>query len=116
MRVEGRAALVTGGGRLALTVSVCPRTWCRSRSGSGAIRTSSGVGRGAGAASAASAAARTTSGGMGAVSAVGDAGAATRLQEYLLAPATQAAIRAFRYPELDQQVWWPAGRHNESRE
>jgi tungstate transport system substrate-binding protein len=45
-----------------------------------------------------------------------NASAATRLQEYLLAPTTQAAVRAFRYPELDQQVWWPAGRHNESRE
>jgi tungstate transport system substrate-binding protein len=45
-----------------------------------------------------------------------NASAATRLQEYLLAPATQAAVRAFRYPDFDQQVWWPAGRHNESRE
>jgi tungstate transport system substrate-binding protein len=45
-----------------------------------------------------------------------NANAATRLQDYLLAPATQAAIRAFRYREFDQQVWWPAGRHNESRE
>jgi len=32
--------------------------------------------------------------------------------EFLLAPATQARISAFRYPELPEQVWWPAGRHN----
>ena len=38
------------------------------------------------------------------------------LEEYLLAPATQARIRAFRYPDFDQQVWWPAGRHNSARE
>ena len=34
-------------------------------------------------------------------------------QQYLLAPATQALIRAFRLPGIDQQIWWPAGRNNE---
>jgi len=42
--------------------------------------------------------------------------AANAFQSYLLAPATQAKIRAFRYPELSQQVWWPAGRHNNAHE
>jgi len=37
-------------------------------------------------------------------------------QTYLIAPATQAQIRAFRYPDFDQQAWWPAGRHNNARE
>ena len=37
-------------------------------------------------------------------------------QKYLIAPATQAQIRAFRYPDFDQQAWWPAGRHNSARE
>lgn len=37
---------------------------------------------------------------------------AQALQTYLMAPATQARIRAFRYPGLDHQGWWPAGRHN----
>lgn len=36
----------------------------------------------------------------------------TAFQQYLLAPATQARIRAFRLPGIDQQIWWPAGRHN----
>jgi tungstate transport system substrate-binding protein len=36
------------------------------------------------------------------------------LQQYLLAPATQARIRAFRLPGIDQQIWWPAGRTNAS--
>ncbi|MDQ4000083.1 MAG: substrate-binding domain-containing protein [Actinomycetota bacterium] len=35
-------------------------------------------------------------------------------QQYLLAPATQARIRAFRLPGIDQQIWWPAGRTNAS--
>jgi tungstate transport system substrate-binding protein len=35
-------------------------------------------------------------------------------QQYLLAPGTQARIRAFRLPGIDQQIWWPAGRNNES--
>ena len=33
-------------------------------------------------------------------------------QKYLLDPATQARIRAFRLPGIDQQIWWPAGRNN----
>jgi tungstate transport system substrate-binding protein len=43
-------------------------------------------------------------------------GGADAFQAFLLAPATQAKISAFRYPDLDQQVWWPAGRHNNARE
>src|SRR5215208_4813979 len=35
-------------------------------------------------------------------------------QQYLLAPATQARIRAFRLPGISQQIWWPAGRNNAS--
>ena len=42
--------------------------------------------------------------------------AAKSFEEFLLAPATQAWIAAFRYPEFDQQVWWPAGRHNSARD
>jgi tungstate transport system substrate-binding protein len=38
----------------------------------------------------------------------------TAFQHYLLAPATQAQIRAFRLPGIDQQIWWPAGRTNAS--
>ena len=49
------------------------------------------------------------------VNAVNSAGAEA-FQAFLLAPATQAKIAAFRYPELNQQVWWPAGRHNSARE
>jgi tungstate transport system substrate-binding protein len=49
------------------------------------------------------------------VSGVNDGGA-DAFQKYLLAPATQARIAAFRYPDLNQQVWWPAGRHNSARE
>jgi tungstate transport system substrate-binding protein len=41
---------------------------------------------------------------------------ARAFQNYLIAPATQAQIRAFRYPDFDQQAWWPAGRHNSARE
>jgi tungstate transport system substrate-binding protein len=44
------------------------------------------------------------------------ADAAQTFERYLLAPAIQARIRAFRYPDLDLQVWWPAGRHNNARE
>ncbi len=36
----------------------------------------------------------------------------TAFQQYLLAPTTQARIRAFRLPGIDQQIWWPAGRNN----
>ena len=39
---------------------------------------------------------------------------ATAFQQYLLAPATQARVRAFRLPGIDQQIWWPAGRTNPS--
>ena len=49
------------------------------------------------------------------VSGVNAAGAEAFLR-FLLEPATQAAIRAFRYPALDQQVWWPAGRHNQPQD
>lgn len=38
----------------------------------------------------------------------------TAFQQYLLAPTTQARIRAFRLPGIDQQIWWPAGRNNAS--
>lgn len=41
---------------------------------------------------------------------------AKAFEKYLISPATQARIRAFRYPDLDQQVWWPAGRHNSAKE
>jgi tungstate transport system substrate-binding protein len=49
------------------------------------------------------------------VTGVNDTGAEA-FQRFLLAPATQARIAAFRYPDLNQQVWWPAGRHNSARE
>ena len=49
------------------------------------------------------------------VSGVNDAGAEA-FQNFLLAPSIQARISAFRYPELDQQVWWPAGHHNNAQE
>ena len=41
---------------------------------------------------------------------------AKAFQDFLIAPATQARIRAFRYPDFDQQSWWPAGRHNNAQE
>jgi tungstate transport system substrate-binding protein len=37
---------------------------------------------------------------------------AEAFQQYLLQPATQARIRAFRLPGIDEQIWWPAGRNN----
>lgn len=37
---------------------------------------------------------------------------ATALQQFLLEPATQAHVRSFRYPGREEQLWWPAGRHN----
>jgi tungstate transport system substrate-binding protein len=37
---------------------------------------------------------------------------AMALQQFLLTPAMQAHIRGFRYPGRDEQLWWPAGRHN----
>jgi tungstate transport system substrate-binding protein len=49
------------------------------------------------------------------VSGVNDGGASA-FQTFLLAPSTQAHISAFRYPDLNQQVWWPAGRHNNAQE
>jgi tungstate transport system substrate-binding protein len=45
-----------------------------------------------------------------------NADGAKAFQEFLIAPATQARIRAFRYPDFDQQAWWPAGRHNSAHE
>lgn len=36
---------------------------------------------------------------------------ATALQEYLVTPAVQARVRAYRYPGLPQQFWWPAAQH-----
>lgn len=37
---------------------------------------------------------------------------ARSLERFLIAPETQARIRAFRVPGFDGQVWWPAGRNN----
>ena len=37
---------------------------------------------------------------------------ARALERFLIAPQTQARIRAFRVPGFDGQVWWPAGRNN----
>jgi tungstate transport system substrate-binding protein len=45
-----------------------------------------------------------------------NADGAKSFQDYLLAPATQARIREFRYPDFDRQAWWPAGRHNAAQE
>jgi ABC-type tungstate transport system permease subunit len=33
---------------------------------------------------------------------------ASAFEQYLLEPRTEARIRAFRYPGIDQQIWWPA--------
>jgi tungstate transport system substrate-binding protein len=44
---------------------------------------------------------------------VNEAGALA-FQQYLLAPGTQARMRAVRVAGIDQQVWWPAGRSNET--
>ncbi len=49
------------------------------------------------------------------VAGVNDSGAGA-FQAFLLAPATQAKVAAFRYVDLKEQVWWPAGRHNSARE
>jgi tungstate transport system substrate-binding protein len=49
------------------------------------------------------------------VNGVNDAGA-DAFQTFLLISSTQARISAFRYPDLDRQVWWPAGRHNNAQE
>lgn len=37
---------------------------------------------------------------------------AKALEKYLIAPSTQARIRAFRYPGLDHALWWPSARDN----
>jgi ABC-type tungstate transport system permease subunit len=37
---------------------------------------------------------------------------AKALERFLIAPETQARIRAFRVPGFDGPVWWPAGRNN----
>jgi hypothetical protein len=37
-------------------------------------------------------------------------------EKFLIEPAIQARIRAFRYPDFDSQPWWPAGRHNMAKE
>jgi len=50
-----------------------------------------------------------------AVKGVNSAGA-TAFQSFLLSPAIQARVAAFRYPDFDRQVWWPAGRHNSARD
>ena len=41
---------------------------------------------------------------------------AKAFEKFLISPSTQSRIRAFRYPGIDQQVWWPAGRHNSAKE
>ncbi len=43
-----------------------------------------------------------------------DAHAARSLQDYLLSPAAQAQIRAFRHPQLGIPIFFPAGRDNEA--
>ena len=43
-----------------------------------------------------------------------DAHAARSLQNYLLSPAAQAQIRAFRHPQLGVPIFFPAGRDNEA--
>jgi tungstate transport system substrate-binding protein len=37
---------------------------------------------------------------------------AKALERFLIDPATQARISAFRIPGFDSPVWWPAGRNN----
>ncbi|SRR6266851_1233893 len=37
---------------------------------------------------------------------------ATSLERFLIHPATQALVKAFRYPGFDHQIWWPAARNN----
>jgi tungstate transport system substrate-binding protein len=43
-----------------------------------------------------------------------NSGAARALQDYLLSPAAQAQIRAFRHPQLGIPIFFPAGRDNEA--
>jgi tungstate transport system substrate-binding protein len=45
-----------------------------------------------------------------------NAAEAEAFQRFLLEPSTQALVRAFRYPTVDAQVWWPAGRHNQAQD
>ena len=45
-----------------------------------------------------------------------NASTAKVFQQFLLDASTQARIAAFRYPDFDRQVWWPAGRHNSARD
>ncbi len=37
---------------------------------------------------------------------------AKALEQYLIRPATQARVRAFRYPGLAHALWWPIAREN----
>ena len=39
---------------------------------------------------------------------------AIALRDYLVSPAVQARIRAFRYPGVDTQFWWPSGQNNDA--
>jgi tungstate transport system substrate-binding protein len=41
---------------------------------------------------------------------------AEAFQRFLLEPSTQALVGAFRYPTVNAQVWWPAGRHNQAQD
>lgn len=41
---------------------------------------------------------------------------ARAFQDFLIEPATQARIRAFRYPDFKGQAWWPAGRNNDNHD
>ncbi|MEJ2516026.1 MAG: substrate-binding domain-containing protein [Gammaproteobacteria bacterium] len=41
--------------------------------------------------------------------------AATALQGYLLSPAVQARVAAFREEGIDRPTWWPAARNNDPR-
>jgi len=39
---------------------------------------------------------------------------AVALRDYLVTPASQARIRAFRYPGIDTQFWWPSGQNKDA--
>lgn len=43
-----------------------------------------------------------------------DQSGAAALQKFLLSPAAQARISAFRSPDSPLQLWWPAGRDNDN--
>lgn len=45
-----------------------------------------------------------------------NADGAKAFEAFLLSPPIQARIRAFRYPDFNQQSWWPAGRNNNAQE